>query len=311
MAMKMRHAAALLIGCSILAAPVAPARPATPTGTFSTADEAATALIDAIRSGKPEAIETVLGPGSAKLVESGDTVSDTAERQRFSAAYDEHHELVATADRAVIRVGSDNWPLPIPLVQSAGRWHFDAQAGAQELVDRRIGRNELAAIQTALAYVDAQKAFFLLTNDSRQAEYAQRLISSAGTHDGLYWPSGAGEPMSPLGPLVEQTQDEGYPSDQISGRPRPYRGYLFRILTGQGPDTPAGALDYLSDGRMTKGFALIAWPASYGSSGIMSFIVNQDGIVFQKDLGPHTAALADGTKQFDPDLTWARIDLVN
>jgi hypothetical protein len=209
----------------------------------------------------------------------------------------------------VLKVGNEGWALPIPLVQADARWHFDTKAGAQELLDRWIGRNEIAAIRTCLAYVDAQKAFYTLTGQNGQAQYAQRLLSSPGKYDGLYWPAAEGVPESPLEPLVAQAREEGYPVDSATQGPRPYQGYYFRILTGQGPNTPEGARNYIDNGRMTKGFAMIAWPASYGVSGIMSFLVNQDGIVFQKDLGPQTAAVAAATKLFDPDLTWARVEV--
>jgi hypothetical protein len=252
-----------------------------------------------------------LGPGSEKLLRSGDNYADAAERQKFLAAYDERHEMVTAApDHVIVQVGKDNWPLPIPLVQADGRWHFDSEAGAQELVSRRIGRNEIAAIRCALTYVDAQKAFFAFTGQSGEAEYAQRLVSSPGKYDGLYWPTAEGQPESPLEPLMAQAKEEGYPGERIAGKPLPYQGYFFRILTGQGVSTSDGARNYISNSRMTKGFALVAWPASYGASGIMSFIVNQEGVVFQKDLGPHTAATASAMKLFDPDLTWARVDLV-
>jgi hypothetical protein len=288
---------------------------ATATGqSFASAEDAAKALADAVRSDKPDAIRAVLGPGSEKLVDSGDAVADEATRQKFIAAYDERHQLDSTVpDRVVLDVGNDSWPLPIPIVQTGGSWHFDSAAGAQELVDRRIGRNEIAAIRTSLTYVDAQKAFYSLAKQVEgQGFYAQRLVSSPGRHDGLYWVPGDDGEDSPLAPLVAQAQEEGYPGAQASGKPQPYFGYYFRILTGQGDDSPEGAINYVTDdGLMTKGFGLIAWPASYGASGIMTFIVNQDGTVFQKDLGPDTASVAATIKLFDPDLSWARVDVAN
>ena len=289
-----------------------PQVPAPATGqTFATAEQAVAALVDALRGEKQGAAQAVLGPASEKLVNSGDKYSDAAERQKFLTAYEAQHKLVPAAPgQMALQVGNDDWPFPIPLVQAEGRWRFDAKAGAQELIDRRIGRNEIAAIRTALAYVDAQKAFFALTGQSGQAQYAQRLVSAPGKHDGLYWPANEGEAASPLAPLMAQAQEEGYPGERVAGKPVPFHGYYFRILTGQGTSASEGARDYLSGGRMTNGFALIAWPASYGASGIMSFIVNQDGIVFQKDLGPDTAVAAR-TKLFDPDLSWARVDVVN
>jgi len=279
---------------------------------YATPEEAVSALLAALRADKQNELQTILGPASARLINSGDKYSDAAEQQKFVGAYDEKHELVSAApDRKILQVGNDNWPLPIPLTQKDGRWSFDARAGIQELVDRRIGRNEIAAIRTSLAYVDAQKAFFAFTGQNGQAEYAQRLVSSPGKYDGLYWEPGEGEPESPLEPLVAQAREEGYPIDRGARGPRPYHGYYFRILTAQGPNTPDGARNYVSNGHMTNGFALIASPASYGSSGLMSFIVNQDGIVFQKDLGPQTAAIASGVKAFDPDVSWAKVELVD
>lgn len=318
-AMKSRGAIAVLLVLFAIAGPGRAAMPASPPQvsapaagqTFGTADEAVAALIDALRADKPDAVQNLLGSGSEKLLNSGDKVSDAAERQRFLAAYDEQHKLVpAEPSHMVLQVGKDDWPFPIPLVEADRRWHFDSQAGAQELIDRRIGRNEIAAIRTSLAYVDAQKAFFALTGQNGRAEYAQRLVSSAGKHDGLYWPAAEGEPESPLAPLMAQAQEEGYPGERVSGKPVPYHGYLFRILTGQGTSAEEGARNYISNGRMTNGFALIAWPASYGASGIMTFIVDQDGIVFQKDLGPKTATIAAAMKLFDPDLSWARVEVV-
>ena len=280
--------------------------------TFVTADEAVTALLNAVRGGKIDAVALVLGPGSERLLASGDAVADTGARQKFIAAYDEKHALAPTgAAHMTLFIGNDGWPFPIPLVQADGRWHFDAPEGAQELIDRRIGRDEIAAIRTSLAYVDAQKAFFAFTGKNGTAEYAQRLVSAASEHDGLYWPAAEGEVQSPLEPLVARALEDGYPGERIGGRPQPYWGYFFRILYGQGSASPEGAIQYISGDRMTEGFGLIAWPASYGASGIMTFIVNQDGIVFQKDLGSNTAERAARIKLFDPDLSWTRVDVVN
>jgi Protein of unknown function (DUF2950) len=279
--------------------------------TFATPDEAVNALVNAVRAEKLEDLRAILGPGSDKLLNSGDRVADTERRQKFVAAYDERHEIAAVDGRMILKVGNDNWPLPIPLVQADGRWHFDTEAGAQELIDRWIGRNEVAAIRTCLAYVDAQKAFFAFTSQNGEAQYAQRLLSSPGKYDGLYWPAAEGVPDSPLEPLIAQAREDGYPVDSSAQGHRPYQSYYFRILTGQGPNTPEGARNYVRNGRMTNGFALIAWPASYGVSGIMSFVVNQDGIVFQKDLGPETAAIAATTKLFDPDLSWEKVEVVD
>jgi hypothetical protein len=279
---------------------------------FASADEAAAALVDAAKQGDEKQLLAVLGPGSETLVDSGDRYADAESRQRFVAAYQQQHKLVAAGpDRMVLDVGPNDWPLPIPLVQASGRWHFDSPAGAQELVNRRIGRNEIAAIRTALAYVDAQKAYFALTGKTGQPVYAQRLVSTQGKRDGLYWPATSADESSPLAGLVAQAEEEGYPGATASGKPIPYQGYMFRILTAQGTTAPGGAKDYIVNGRMTGGFALVAWPAAYGSSGIMTFIVNQDGVVFQKDQGPRTEAIAGSMKRFDPDLSWTRVDVVN
>jgi hypothetical protein len=239
-------------------------------------------------------------------IQSALTVSDEQQAQkRFVAAYDARHSIARDAlGRIVLTVGVENWPLPIPIVAGGGRWHFDSRAGAQQLVERRIGRNEIAAIRTSLAYVDAQKLYFRMTQ-----EYAQRLVSTPGRHDGLYWPAAEGQPDSPLEPLVEQAIDEGYPGADASGKQQPYQGYYFRILTGQGDNAPSAAIDYLAGGRMTRGFALVAWPAVYGASGIMTFEVNQDGLVFQKDLGDETSSLAGKIVMYDPDLSWMRVDI--
>jgi Protein of unknown function (DUF2950) len=279
--------------------------------TFATAEEAVTALVKAARDERLEDLQAILGPGSDKLLNSGDRVADTERRQKFVAAYDERHELAAVDGGVTLKVGNDDWPLPIPLVQADGRWHFDTKAGVQELIDRWIGRNEIAAIRTSLAYVDAQKAFFDFTKRNGEAQYAQRLLSSPGKFDGLYWPAAEGVPESPLEPLIARAREEGYPVDSRVQGPRPYQGYYFLILTGQGPNAPEGARDYINNSRMTSGFALIAWPASYGVSGIMSFVVNQDGIVFQTDLGPETAVIAARTKLFDPDLSWDKVEVVD
>lgn len=279
--------------------------------TFETPDAAVAALIDAVRQGDRKQMIAVLGPGSDTLVSSGDPNADAASRQKFVTSYDTGHKLIQlSTDRDILDVGLDDWPLPIPIVQVAGRWRFDSHAGAQQIIDRRIGRNEIAAIRVALTYADAQHAYF---EQSKQkgwtGEYAQRLVSTPGQHDGLYWPATNDEPASPFGPLVAQAVEEGYPGDVEAGRRIPYQGYYFRVLTAQGENAPGGARNYVQNGHMVAGFALIAWPASYGSSGIMTFLVNQDGVVFQKNLGKSTSALAGAMGRFDVDVTWARVDV--
>ncbi len=287
------------------------AAPQSAQATFASADDAVSALVAAARTHDLAALRAALGPGSEKLVSSGDRYADQQQQSRFVEHYDEKHALVQDgADRVTLDVGPNDWPMPIPIVESGGRWHFDTPAGAQEIIDRRIGRNELAAIRTSLAYVDAQHDYFeRMKQETGTGFYAEHLVSTPGRQDGLYWPASAGAPESPLGPLVATAIDEGYPGELVRGKPIPYQGYYFRILKAQGPDATEGAKSYVESGRMTGGFALIAWPATYGSSGIMSFEVNQDDVVFQKDLGPNTAEVAARINRFDPDLSWARIEV--
>ncbi len=315
------QAGALSLALSVAAAlPVTAARPdsafgaeATPPAsqTFASPDAAVAALIDAVQQENEAKLLAILGPGSKPLVESGDHVADVEGRKKFLAAYQEKHSLSATGpDQMTLIVGANDYPVPLPIVQSGGQWHFDSRLGAQEMIDRRIGRNEIAAIRVALANVDAQKLYAKMAQDANgTSEYAQHIVSAPGKHDGLYWPGDADEQESPLAPLVEQAEDEGYPGEIVSGKPMPYQGYNFRILKGQGWSAPGGKMDYVADGHMTRGFGLIAWPARYGASGIMTFIVDADGVVFQKDLGPKTESLAAAITLYDPDLSWARVDV--
>jgi hypothetical protein len=301
--------AVLLVLCG-LAAPEA-GRAAEAQAGFASADEAVGALVTALKANDVTALQRIFGPGSGNLVNSGDRFADQHRRELFLTAYEEQHKLVPSgADRMVLDVGKNDWPMPIPLVKERAAWHFDTAAGAQEIINRRIGRDEIAAISVALAYVDAQKDYFERAKAATGAgEYAQRLVSATGKHDGLFWPAEPGQLESPLAPLVDQAIGEGYPGELVSGKPIPYQGYYFRILKGQGDSAPGGAKDYLAGGKMTGGFALVAWPANYGVSGIMTFVVNQGGVVFQKDFGDRTLALAPATTRFDPDESWARVDI--
>jgi hypothetical protein len=222
------------------------------------------------------------------------------------AKADEGKKVVKEGDaRAILVVGKDEWPLPIPIVKQDSGWHFDTKAGAQEIVDRRIGANELNAIEVCRAYVDAQTDYAMKDrNNDGFKEYAQKFVSSPGKHDGLYWPAQAGEEESPMGPLAASARAEGYGSTHVEGKRTPYYGYYYRILKAQGKSAPGGAVDYVVKGHMIGGFALVAFPAEYGVSGIMSFIVSYDGVVYQKDLGPSTAKIAGAMTRFDPDPTW-------
>jgi hypothetical protein len=281
--------------------------------TYASSEEAAAALVAAARSHDVTALRAVLGPGSETLMNSGDRYADEAALRRFVETYDASHSLVPVGpDRMTLDIGENDWPFPIPIVRQDARWRFDSHEGAQEIIDRRIGRNEIAAIRVSLAYVDAQNDYFeRKKQEIGRGVYAQRLVSTPGKRDGLYWPAADGKVDSPLGPLVAQAREEGYPGQVAQQKPVPYQGYYFRILYAQGADAPGGAKTYVRNGRMTDGFALIAWPASYASSGIMSFMVNQDGIVFQKDLGPETAQRVGTMKQFNPDHSWARVDVTD
>jgi hypothetical protein len=306
--------------CSILAMMLClavvraqPARPPEPQRDFASAEEAVTAFVTALRDNKVSDLHAILGPEGDRVIDSGDRYADQELHQRFIALYDEKHTIDQKSPGiAELDVGANDWPMPIPLVENNGRWTFDTKAGAQTVVDRRIGRNELSAIRTLLACVDAQHAYFdLKKQTSGGGEYATRLLSTPGHRDGLYWPAADGEAESPLGPLIDAAQDAGYPGELIGGKPIPYEGYNFRVLKAQGSNGDGGARNYLQSGRMTGGFALIAWPAAFGSSGIMTFIVGPDGDVYQKDLGPDTARIAAAMTTFDPDLSWSRVAMTN
>jgi hypothetical protein len=279
---------------------------------FASADDAVNALVKALQADDKKSLLEIFGPGGERLVESGDPVADAAARQKFLDLYGESHTLTPQPDGSItLVIGNDAWPMPIPIVHVGNHWQFDSTIGAQVIIDRQIGRNELLTIQTLLSAVAGQEDYFdRMKAATGTGVYAQRLYSSPGTHDGLYWNVTAGEEESPLGPLIEQAEDEGYPgATQKDGVQTPYHGYYFRLLKGQGPDAPNGAANYIHDGKMTGGFAYVAWPANYERSGIMTFVVDQDGIVFQKDLGPDTAAAAEGMTLFNPDLSWARVDI--
>lgn len=276
---------------------------------FPSAEEAVNALVAALRANDTNALLRILGPTAKPLVTSGDPVSDRRTRERFVQDYDESHKLVAEGDaRMVLAVGKSEWPLPIPAVKHDAGWMFDTAAGKEEILNRRIGANELAAIQACLAFVDAQHEYVSEDrNGDGLREYAQRIRSTPGKHDGLYWEAKPGEPQSPLGPQAARAAAEGYKGQQAAAKQAPYHGYYYRILTAQGKDAPDGAYSYLARGKMIGGFALVAYPASYGASGVMTFIVNHDGIVYQKDFGPGTASVAAKMKTFNPDDIWRRI----
>jgi len=276
---------------------------------FSSPDEATKALLDAARAGDRAAMLAILGAEAKEIISSGDEVADRRGLERFVQAYEEASRLVSVSDtKATLTLGKDEWPFPIPLVKEAAGWRFDTAQGKEEILNRRIGRNELDTIQVCLAYVDAQRQYSVSDADGDGLpQYAQKIVSSPGKRDGLYWPTKPGEPPSPLGSLIAQARGEGYSPRQPGGPPVPYHGYYYRILKAQGKDAPGGAYEYVAHGHMIGGFALVAFPAQHGSSGVMTFIVNHDGVVYQKNLGPNTAAIARAMTRFNPDATWKKV----
>ncbi|HEY1907864.1 MAG TPA: DUF2950 domain-containing protein [Myxococcaceae bacterium] len=274
---------------------------------FPTPEAAVDALAAAARTGDAKKILDVLGSDAKSLISSGDTVADHSAGERFLEQYDQAHALMPAADGVrTLAIGTDQWPFPIPLAQGKAGWTFDVKAGKEEVLARRVGRNELDAIQVCLAYVDAQREYRERNpQGSVPAAYAKLLVSNKGKRDGLYWPAEPGAEESPLGPRVGGGKDEGYHPE--AGKAAPYHGYFYRILTAQGPHADGGAVNYLVKGQLYGGFALVAWPATYGNSGITTFVVNHAGVVFQKDLGPDTASKVKAMKTFDPDSSWTRV----
>ena len=276
--------------------------------TFASADAAVTALVDAARKDDKAALSAIFGP-AAKSLASGDAVQEKSERARFVAAYDEKHALKADGDaRATLVIGKGDWPFPVPLVKAGDGWKFDTAAGREELLNRRIGRNELNTIQALQAIADAQREYAAEDRDGDGVrEYAQKFHSGAGRRDGLYWPAKAGEPQSPLGPFAANAVREGYKGAGAEGKPAPYWGYYFRILKAQGKDAPGGRYSYLAKGKnMIGGFAVIAYPAQYAASGVMSFMISHDGVVYEKNLGPKTAQQAAAMTEFNPGEGWKK-----
>jgi Protein of unknown function (DUF2950) len=292
--------------CLRVAATIAVLTTATgaPAQEYKTPEEAVAALIVAAKASDRPALMRVLGPGSAEIVSSGDEVADASARKRVIEAYDTKHRVVMEgSDKAVLIIGNEDWPFPIPLVLKNANWRFDTAAGRDEILFRRIGRNELNAIQASLAYVDAQHEYAEKAIGGNGV-YAQRIVSQPGKKDGLYWPIQPGEDESPLGELAAAASAAGYRAGQQRA---PYHGYYFKILTRQGPNAPGGAIDYIARGKMIGGFALVAYPAEYRNSGAMTFLVNHQGVLYQKDLGPNTAGIASGMTAFNPDATWERV----
>jgi hypothetical protein len=283
------------------------APPETSHTSFATPDEAVAALVSAAQQADAATLQSLLGPGSEKLLSSGDAVEDRRERETFLTRYQAHHELVAggPAD-LVLLVGEDLWPLPIPLARTGDRWTFDGGAGVQEIVLRRIGANELHTIDVMRGYVAAQEEYAGSEHDGAPAGmYAMHLRSSPGKQDGLFWETAPGQAQSPMGPLLADATAEGY---ALKGDGKaPYHGYYYKLLLSQGPDANGGARTYVQDGKLTGGFAALAYPSQYAASGIMTFMVNQDGTVWQRDLGSTTAEKARAIDTFNPDAEWTPI----
>jgi hypothetical protein len=279
---------------------------------FETPEAAVDALVAATEKHDVAELERLLGPGTEYLLESGDGVADRAEREGFLKRYHARHRLVVGGpDDFVLQVGADDWPLPIPLVREGAKWRFDGAAGADELVLRRIGANELRTIDVMRGFVAAQQDYAAQGHDGAAAGvYATRFRSTPGKQDGLFWEVSTGEPPSPAGPFLAAAAEEGYAlegANEKTGKRSPYHGYVYRMLLSQGAAANGGARDYLQNGRLTGGFAMLATPETYGVSGVMSFIVNQDGVVWQRDLGDDTAQVAQSIDKFDPDQSWTPI----
>ena len=294
--------AALSLAALLPAAPTT--KPAAPGGqAFDSPQQAADALVQAATAGDAAAVVKIFGPASKDLVDSGDPVEDKNHLTKFAEkakVKTNIHFDVDDPKRAILEVGDDDWPLPVPIVQSGGKWRFDVNQGKEEILARRIGGNELDAIDLLRGYVEAQRDYATTLHDgARVHQYAQKWISSPGKQDGLSWNAPDGKPAGPIGDEIAKILAEGY-----SDKAAPVNGYYFRTLTAQGPNARLGARNYIVNGMMIGGFAAIAWPAKYGSTGIQTFLVNNDGDVYQKDLGPQTGTIAPGMKTYNPDKTW-------
>ncbi|MCB2170026.1 MAG: DUF2950 domain-containing protein [Deltaproteobacteria bacterium] len=276
---------------------------------FATPAEATTAFVAALKSNDEQALLSMFGPDGEELIVSGDPVSDDQRREAFIRTYEEKNSLVPEGDTMVLVIGQMDWPFPIPLVKTGDQWMFDTAAGKEEILNRRIGENELDTVQTLLAVVDAQREYAMVDRDGDGIRsYAAEFGSDPGKMNGLYWLTQTGEPPSPLGELVAEARVEGYSRKGGESGPIPYHGYIFRMLTKQGPHADGGAYDYIVKNRMIGGFAVVAYPAVYGSTGVMTFLVNHRGMVYQKDLGENTDAIAKAMTSFDPDLNWKEVE---
>jgi hypothetical protein len=297
---------AFLLSCTLLALAAAPA-PAGAQQTFATPDAAAKALEAAASANDQNALESILGADSKQILSSGDPVADDNARGDFVRRYKEMHRLAYDDQgRVILYIGSANWPVPIPLIKQGAGWVFDTASAKDEILFRRIGRNELFTIDVLETLAQAQQEYASEARDGVQ-QFAPKIMSDAGKHDGLYWPAATGESESPIGPLVASATAAGYKKDS-GGAPIPFHGYYYKVLTSQGKNAPGGAKSYFEGGKMTGGFAFLAYPAEYRSSGVMTFMINQDGVVVQKDLGSDTAKLAGEIPEFNPDKSWSELE---
>jgi hypothetical protein len=287
-----------VLGAMLMATSLAIATPAQAQRSFASAAAAADALVDGIASNSDAQVKTVLGADYRRYIPGGDEADD--DKLTFLEAWARGHRIVdAGSDKSMLEVGTNGWTLPIPIVKKAGGWQFDTKAAPTEMRTRRIGRNELAAIQVGLAYTDAQEEYYARNPDWQATKhFATRSLSSPGKRDGLYWASLPDEPQSPLGAEFAAAR-----------RGQAYHGYMYRVLTAQGKDAPGGAMSYLRNGLMTEGYALVAWPERWNDSGVMSFIVSRDGVVYQRNLGPNTDALARRITTYNPDSSWEKAEL--
>jgi DUF2950 family protein len=276
--------------------------------TFASSDEAVQTLIRVVRAGDTSQVLSIMGSDAKEIISSGDKVADVQRRQKFLELYDQKHSLVAdSADQQTLVIGEDEWPFPIPIVKRGKEWSFDTAAGKEEILNRRIGENELSTIQVCKAIADAQREYALRDPDGDGVRgYARKFASDDGQRNGLFWRVAEGEEPSPLGELAAVAAKEGYArrTDGLT----PYHGYFYRILESQGANASGGAIDYVVNDKMSLGFAVVAWPADYGNSGVMSFIMGPDGIVYQRNLGDRTDAIASGMKVFDPGEGWTKVE---
>ncbi len=277
---------------------------------FSSPEAAVEAVVSALKNKDQKMLKAIFGHGSRELLSSGDEVADRESRELFLRFYEEKNKLEKTGDKkAILYIGKEDWPLPIPLVKKGKSWFFNTKEGREEIINRRIGENELSVIRVCMAYVDAQREYALKDRDGdKLLEYAGKFVSEPEKKDGLYWETKEGEKLSPMGPFFAAAREEGYAATGPDDKPIPYHGYYYKILTAQGKNAPGGAYDYVVNGKMVGGFALVAYPARHGSSGIMTFIVNQDGVVYERNLGKETEKIAQAMKIFDPDKGWKKVE---